>query len=162
MRAYTGGWCTGTGEYSVSEWACSGALSKEMQNSVLVQNSLISKHQKMLEAAKQETAGKEQVTERTRSACMRRGWTALYAHGRIGAQAAAQSQSRAGRRGAHAGAHHSRGAKRLCAVHRYTSQAAPGLPFGTRLRIRTSGPPRPHARKRRRVHSVRFAGYDPE
>jgi hypothetical protein len=32
-----------------------------MQNSVLVQNSLISKHQKMLEAAKQETAGKEQV-----------------------------------------------------------------------------------------------------
>jgi hypothetical protein len=41
--------------------ALSGALSKEMQNSVLVQNSLISKHQKMLEAAKQETAGKEQV-----------------------------------------------------------------------------------------------------
>ncbi len=127
MRAHAG--LAHCGEYSANR--LSGALSKEMQNSVLVQNSLISKHQKMLEAAKQETAGKEQVgahpQRMQRSACMSSGWTALYAHGRKHRRAGSGTEPirPTGRRSAHAGEQH---AGQSGLLHRYASHAAAGLP----------------------------------
>ncbi len=107
----------------------SGALSKEMQNSVLVQNSLISKHQKMLEAAKQETAGKEQVgahpQRMQRCACAAAGQRSMHTGGRIGGQAAAQSQSGPQAAAAHTPANNKRGKAACCIATPATPR--PGL-----------------------------------
>ena len=101
-----------------------------MQNSVLVQNSLISKHQKMLEAAKQETAGKEQVgahPQRTHARRMhaQRLDSALCTRAHRRAGSGTEPIRPTGRRSAHAGEQH---AGQSGLLHRYTSHAAPGLP----------------------------------